>query len=142
MTHTDHQQRISFYIDNALDDKEASKLFAHLAECSECRTYLKISMRVRTQIANEELADVPQTLDRRVLASVARENASLEGRTWYSPIWFTRISIPLPAAASIVFLLIVGSLLFYPLLTPEQQQRVEVPAELMSKVPSALQRAF
>ena len=99
-------------------------------------------MRVHSEIANEELADVPRTLDRRVLASVARKNATLERRTWYSPVWFTRISIPLPAAASIVFLLIVGSLLFYPLLTPEPQQRVNVPAELMSKVPPALQRAF
>jgi anti-sigma factor RsiW len=142
MTHTDHQQRISLYIDNVLNDRESSELFAHLAGCSECRTSMRISMHVRTQIANEELSDVPQTLDRRVLASVAHANATLERQTWYSPIWFTRISIPLPAAASIVFLLIVGSLLFYPLLTPEQQQQVKVPAELMSKVPSALQKAF
>jgi anti-sigma factor RsiW len=142
MTHNEHQQRISLYVDNELNDKESSELFAHLAGCSECRTYMKIGMRVRSQIANEELADVPRSLDRRVLASVARANATLERRTWYSPVWFTRISIPLPAAASIVFLLIVGSLLFYPLLAPEQQQRVKVPAELMSKVPSALQRTF
>ncbi len=142
MTHTDFQQLISLYIDSALSDREASEVFAHLSACSECRKYMKISMRVHSEIANEELADVPRTLDRRVLASVARKNATLERRTWYSPVWFTRISIPLPAAASIVFLLIVGSLLFYPLLTPEPQQRVNVPAELMSKVPPALQRAF
>jgi anti-sigma factor RsiW len=142
MTHIEFQQSISLYIDNALNDKESSDLFAHLAECSECRTFMKISMRVRSQIANEELSDVPQTLDRRVLASVARENVALKQRTWYSPVWFTRISIPLPAAASILFLIIVGSLLFYPLLTPDQQQRVEVPAELRSKIPSALQKAF
>lgn len=142
MTHAEFQQRISLYIDNALNDKESSELFTHLAGCSECRTYMKISLRVRAQIANEELADVPRTLDRRVLASVYRENAALKQRTWYSPVWFTRISIPLPAAASIVFLIIIGSLLFYPLLTPEQQQRVKVPAEMMSRIPSALQKAF
>jgi anti-sigma factor RsiW len=142
MTHTDHQQHISLYIDNALNDSESSELFAHLAECSECRKYMKISMRVHSEIADEELADVSRSLDRRILASVARANATLEQRTWYSPIWFTRISIPLPAAASIVFLLIVGSLLFYPLLTAEQQQQVKLPAELISKVPSALQKAF
>jgi anti-sigma factor RsiW len=142
MTHTEHQQRISLYVDNVLNDKESSELFAHLAGCDECRTYMKISMRVRSQITNEELADVPRTLDRRILASVARENAALERRTWYSPVWFTRISIPLPAAASIVFLLIVGSLLFSPLLSPEHQQRAEVPSELMSKIPPSLQKAF
>ena len=142
MTHIEHQQRISLYIDNALNDKESSELFAHLAECKDCRTYLKTIMRVRAQIADEELADVPRSLDRRVLASVARENAALKRRTWYSPVWFTRVSIPLPAAASIVFLLIVGSLLFYPLLTPEQERQVEIPSELMARVPSSLQRAF
>ena len=142
MTHNEHQQRISLYIDNELNDKESSELFAHLAGCSECRTYMKISMRVRSQIANEELADVPRTLDRRILTSVARENAALKRQTWYSPVWFTRISIPLPAAASIVLLLIVGSLLFYPLLTPEQQQRTEIPSEVIARVPSALQKTF
>jgi anti-sigma factor RsiW len=142
MTHAEHQQRISLYIDNELNDRDSSELFAHLAECGECRTHMKISMRVRSQIANEELAVVPQALDRRILASVVRENVALKRRTWYSPVWFTRVSIPLPAAASIVFLIIVGSLLFYPLLTPEQQRRVEIPAELMSKVPSSLQKAF
>jgi anti-sigma factor RsiW len=142
MTHAEHEQLISLYIDKGFNDKESSELFAHLAECSECRTYLKISMRVRNQIAHEELVDVPRSLDRRVLASVARENAAPKRQTWYSPVWFTRISIPLPAAASIVFLLIVGSLLFSPLLLPEHRQRAEVPAELMSKIPPSLQRAF
>ena len=142
MTHIDQQQRVSLYIDDTLNDKESSELFAHLAVCGECRSYMKISLRVRTQIANEELEDVPRSLDRRVLASVVRENAALKRQTWYSPVWFTRISIPLPAAASIVFLLIVGSLLFSPLLSAERQQRAEVPAELLSKIPLSLQKAF
>jgi len=142
MTHIEQQERISLYIDNNLSDEKSSELFAHLAICNECRTYMKISMRVRSHIASEELAEVPRTLDRRVLASVGRGRAALRQRSWYSPVWFTRVSIPLPAAASIVFLLIIGSLLFYPLLTPAQQRRVEIPSELMARVPSSLQRAF
>lgn len=142
MTHTEYQQHISLYIDNVLNDKDSAELFAHLAVCNECRTYLKISMRVHGHLASEELADVSQSLDRRVLATVARENAALNRNTWLSPVWFTRISIPLPAAASIVFLLIVGCLLFSPLLSPEHPQRAEVPSELMSKIPPSLQKAF
>lgn len=142
MRHTKQQELISLYIDHALNDKESSELFAHLARCGECRTYLKISMRVRAQIVNQELARVPESLDRRILASVVRENADVRKLAWYSPVWFTRISIPLPAAASIVFLIIVGSLLFYPLLSAEPQRRVEVPSELMSRVPAGLQRTF
>jgi anti-sigma factor RsiW len=142
MRHTEQEQFISLYIDNALSDRDSSELFAHLAGCSECRMHMKIAMYVHSQIAGEALADVPRSLDRRVLASVRRADASLRRKTWYSPVWFTRISIPLPAAASIVFLIIVGSLLFYPLLTSEQQQRTEIPAELMSKIPRALQKTF
>jgi anti-sigma factor RsiW len=142
MTHIDYQERISLYIDNALNDKDSAQLFAHLAVCNECRMYLKISMRVRSQIADEELADVSQSLDRRMHEHFARQHAAQLRSSWLQPVWFTRISIPLPAAASIVFLLIVGSLLFSPLLTSEQKQQTEIPPELLSKVPASLQRAF
>ncbi len=142
MAHTEQEQLISLYIDSALSDKDSSALFAHLTGCSECRMHMKIATSIHSQIAGEALADVPLSLDRRVRASVARESAAPKRQSWYSPIWFTRISIPLPAAASIVFLLIVGSLLFSPLLTNEPQQRTEIPSELMSKVPASLQRAF
>jgi anti-sigma factor RsiW len=142
MTHTEHQQRISLYIDNALSDKESAELFAHLAGCDECRTFMKISMRVHSHITSEELAEVPSSLDRRVLSSVGRETAEVNRSSWNTPIWFTRVSIPLPAAASILFLIIVGSLLFSPVLAEDRQQRTEVPAELISKIPSSLQRPF
>ncbi len=138
MTHTEHEQHISLYVDNALNDEEASRLFAHLAECKECRMYMKISLRVRSQIANEELTDVPRTLDRRVLASVARRTAEVKPSSWYTPVWFTRLSIPVPAAASILFLIIVGSLLFSPLLSPQPSQQVESKDPLVSSIPAAL----
>ncbi|MDP2885915.1 MAG: zf-HC2 domain-containing protein [Ignavibacteria bacterium] len=142
MTHTEHQQSISIYIDNALSDKESATLFAHLAGCDECRTFMKISMRVHSHITGEELAEVPSSLDRRVLGSVGRKTAEGKRSGWNTPIWFTRVSIPLPAAASILFLIIVGSLLFSPVLAGDRQQRTDVPAELISKIPSALQRPF
>ncbi len=138
MTHTEHQQHISLYIDNVLNDRESSQLFAHLVECNECRKYMQISMRVRSQIAGEELADVPRTLDRRVLASVARRTAEVKPSSWYTPVWFTRVSIPVPAAASILFLIIVGSLLFSPLLSPQPSQQVESKDPLVSSIPASL----
>jgi hypothetical protein len=142
MTHTDYQNSINLYIDNALNDNDASDLFTHLAACAECRTIMKISMRIRTEIMDGELADIPQSLDARVLASVAPQRTVPRHRPWYAPIWFTRISIPLPAAASILFLMIVGSLLLYPLLTADRPPRVEIPAEIKAQIPAALQREF
>ena len=142
MTHDEYQQRISLYVDNALSDKESSELFAHLADCSVCRMFMKINLRVHSQIVNEELEEVSQALDRRVLSAVAHDNVSPVRQSWYSPVWFTRISIPLPAAASLLFLIIVGSLLVSPLLTQGNQQRSEIPPELLSKVPPSLQKPF
>jgi hypothetical protein len=142
MTHNEYQQNISLYVDNALGDRKSSELFAHLAECTQCRTFMKISMRIHAQIVDEELAEVSRDLDRRVLSFVEGRSAVSNRRTWYSPVWFTRISIPLPAAASLLFLIIVGSLLISPLLTQGNQQRSEIPPELLSKVPSSLQKPF
>jgi anti-sigma factor RsiW len=142
MTHDECQQSISLYVDNALSDKESSGLFAHLAGCDECRTFMKISMRVRAQSVDEESAEVPRDLDRHVLSSVKGRSVDSNRRSWYSPVWFTRISIPLPAAASLLFLIIVGSLLVSPLLTQGSQAKPEIPAELLSRIPSSLQRPF
>ena len=103
---------------------------------------MKITMSVHVHVADEELEEVPASLDRRVLSSVARESAEIEQSKWYSPVWVTRIVIPLPAAASILFLIIVGSLLFSPLLSQQLPQRVEIPAPLVSKLPPSLQNSF
>ncbi len=140
MNHESYQERISLYVDNALNDKDTAKLFAHLSRCADCREFMKLTAGVHAQIAEEELAEVSLSLDRRVLASVVAASDRSERRLWYAPVWFTRISIPLPAAASILFLIIVGSLLFSPILSQGPQRQTEIPASLMSRIPSSLQR--
>lgn len=140
MNHEHYQERISLYVDNALNDLESAKLFAHLGRCHDCRDFMKLTSRVQARIAEEVLAEVPLSLDRRVLASVATRSVRAERAAWYAPVWFTRISIPLPAAASILFLIIVGSLLFSPILSQEPQHQTEIPAPLVSKIPSLLQK--
>jgi anti-sigma factor RsiW len=140
MNHQIYQERISLYVDNALSDKESAKLFAHLSRCDDCRMFMKLTSRVHSHIAEEKLAEVPLSLDRRVFASVAAASDLSDQRPWYAPMWFTRISIPLPAAASILFLIIVGSLLFSPILAQEPQHQTEIPVPLASKIPSSLQR--
>jgi anti-sigma factor RsiW len=140
MNHQNYQEHISLYVDNALNDKDTARLFAHLSRCADCRAFMKLTVGIHAHIAEEELAEVPLSLDRRVLASVAAASDRLERRPWYEPVWFTRISIPLPAAASILFLIIVGSLLFSPILAQEPQHQTEIPTSLISRIPSSLQR--
>jgi anti-sigma factor RsiW len=140
MNHDQHQKRISLYVDHSLSDAEAAKLFAHLSRCKECRTFLTVTLGVHAHIAEERLEEVPQSLDRRVLADVAAAARPTEADAWYAPVWFTRISIPLPAAASILFLIIVGSLLFSPILAQPPQQQTEIPPQLVAKIPASLQQ--
>jgi hypothetical protein len=102
---------------------------------------MKVTMRVRSHIAGQELAEVPSALDHRVLASVRREAAAVrEKKSWFAPVWFTRISIPLPAAASIIFLTIVGSLLFAPMLISGDKPSPDVSWQQISRIAPELQR--
>jgi anti-sigma factor RsiW len=141
MNHERYFEFINLYVDNQLGDTESAELFAHLGTCEACREFMKMTMQVRSHIASQELAEVPLTLDRRVLASVKREAAAVrEKKSWFAPIWFTRISIPLPTAASVIFLAIVGSLLFSPLLLHEEKPRQQVKVEQLMALPPELQR--
>ncbi len=142
MTHVEYQQRISQFIDIALTDKESSELYTHLAECDECRMFMRISMSVRSRIADETLEEVPQSLDRRVLLSGPQRKSRPVRESRISPVWFTRISIPLPAAASLLFLVIVGSLLLSPLIIQEKPQGPDTPSRMLSRIPTSLQRPF
>ena len=139
MNHDQFQEHISLYVDHALSDKESAELFAHLASCAECRSFMNITMRMHNQIMDEGLAEVPLSLDRRVLAIPVKGTAEPKRRRWYAPVWFTRVSIPLPAAASILFLIIVGSLLASPLLVSRPSAQTEIKDPFISSLPVAVE---
>jgi anti-sigma factor RsiW len=141
MNHERYFDFINLYVDNELADKNSAELFAHLGSCETCRELMKATMLIRSHIANQGLAEVTSALDQRVLASVRRQATTVrEKRRWFEPVWFTRISIPLPAAASIIFLVIVGSLLFSPLLLREEQPRQQLRVEQIIPLPPELQK--
>jgi anti-sigma factor RsiW len=141
MNHERYFDFINLYVDNELADKNSAELFAHLGTCESCRELMKATMVIRSHIANQGLAEVTSALDQRVLASVRRQATTVrEKRRWFEPVWFTRISIPLPAAASIIFLVIVGSLLFSPLLMREERPPQQIKTEQVIPLPPELQK--
>jgi hypothetical protein len=97
-------------------------------------------MRVRDHLFEQELASVPASLDRRLLGVEPSHAKSAKRSAWYVPLWFTRISIPLPAAASIIFLIIFGSLLFSPLLSQAPTREAEITGPFVEKIPPGLQQ--
>jgi len=140
MTHTHFQELISGHVDNELSDAESAELFAHLASCDACRKFLRTTLSIRSQIANEKLAEVPDSLDSRVLGGSMPTQPAKTPVEWLAPIWWTRISIPLPAAASLAFLILVGTLLFSPVIFPDQRPPQEVSQEVISKIPPEIQK--
>ncbi len=140
MDHEHFQELINLYLDTGLQDTASTEMFAHLGTCEECRKYMHSMMRVRSFYQQEETASASDSLDRRVFASV-RSLKDSEAKK-YHPIsfWSTRILMPLPAAASIAVLIIIGSLLCSPLLFQQPMQEKETAIEMTSKLPPELRQ--
>ncbi|MFH0990946.1 MAG: zf-HC2 domain-containing protein [bacterium] len=137
MNHEQVQQLISGYIDNALSDRESAALFTHLGQCADCRRVLRTAGAVRSYLADVDLGTVPTSLDRRVFSSFQAARAVRPQTINANLFWFKNILMPVPVAASIAVLLIVGSLLLSPAIfsgerreettNTEQAEQPEVP---------------
>ena len=53
MIHEEQRILISQYVDAELDLSEEQGLFVHLTQCEECRDFLRHSMRLREDLAND-----------------------------------------------------------------------------------------
>jgi hypothetical protein len=140
MIHERFQELVNLYIDEGLDDAQSVELFAHLSTCDNCRNIMRSSLRVRTYFQQEELEEVPASLDTRVYKSACIKTTTPVRRNLFAPFWYTRILIPLPAAASIALLILIGSLLFSPLLFEKPKQVRGNEIEMISNMPQEIQQ--
>jgi anti-sigma factor RsiW len=140
MTHMHFQELISLHVDNELTDTQSAELFAHLATCDGCRKFMRTTIRIRSHISGQELAEVSQVLDQRVLKNVTHKTIRETKREWLAPFWWTRIIIPLPAAASLALLIIIGSLLVSPILVSQKSPQQRISAEEIAKVPPEIRK--
>ena len=124
MNHERFEELLNLYVDNALDDTQAVELFAHLSSCADCRTQLKTLTTVRAAVRSEQAIPVPASLDARVLGQTDAREKRAPKQFIIPDLWNSRISVPLPAASSFAFLLIVVSLIAAPILfnAPEEQR--------------------
>ena len=101
---------------------------------------MRSSLRVRTYFQKEELEEVPASLNVRVYKSARTKTTTPVRRNLLTPLWYTRILIPLPAAASIAILILIGSLLFSPLLFEKPKQLRSSEIEMISSMPQEIQQ--
>lgn len=131
-----YQMQIGQVLDHELSEKESPDLFAHLSICLACRDFFRVSLQVGAELMNAETISAPDVLDDRMRAAglIPKEQPTLRRTS----IWDLRIVFPLPAAASIALLLIIGSLFLAPMLLHDQSPRQELPLDILQLVPAEL----
>ncbi len=112
MTHDEYQEQISQFIDGELGEQFQPGLFAHLSTCAECRRFLNSTLALRSKLATL-LDPIPAGLDLRMQNTFAT-----------TPVYGLNAqpaAFRLALAASIAFILLMGSLLFGPQILTTQQ---------------------
>lgn len=142
MEHWRLQEQVSLLIDGLINDDDSIIVFAHLAECRECRNMMKVMKRVRSHWSEERLLRVPRSVEQRIATSISENRVASERKPLHTTLWFSNVSIPLPAAASILLLIIFSSLLLSPFVAGGQSQTRELPPELNHGVSRFLQQPF
>ncbi|MEM6648273.1 MAG: zf-HC2 domain-containing protein [Bacteroidota bacterium] len=110
-THDAYQAALDLYIDGELPFEQHADLFAHLATCQECQQVLDSVMRFRRYSRQERITVAP-AIDAEFfekLAHAKKQQDRVDRRQDREPLWSSRRSVPVGAAAMLgVLLFIVG----------------------------------
>jgi len=117
MKHEQFQELVSLFIDRELDAGREQKLFGHLSDCEDCRTFLKAAMILQNDILDTKPSGVP---------SMALESLP-KGRV-LNRIWRKRV--PFPIAATFAVLALASSVA----LTSFWMRPKEKPSEMTQEV--------
>jgi predicted anti-sigma-YlaC factor YlaD len=115
MTCEGYQEQVSQFIDNELEERDAPALFSHLSTCEECRGFLRTTMRLRAGLQEQAPLLAPNHLDEKVMGArpaskrFAPDRVAIPGVT-PTIVWKRRISLPVPVAAVVIVLLMLGSI--------------------------------
>jgi anti-sigma factor RsiW len=116
-----YEEQVSALIDNELNEEEAELLFRHLSACPSCRRSLRTVLDLRSDLKEQEPPLAPAELDEKVLRRAVVEKRYVGDRKPMAiRMWKRRISIPMPVAAAITIILIVGSVVLSSLWTKTQ----------------------
>jgi hypothetical protein len=125
------KQWLSVYYDGEMDLPYKEKMEKHIAGCADCagqlEAYRKISLSLRhaeDDSTEEAMQRVMQKLE------AGRPYADYRKRPIFSaPIWKRRVSIPVPAAAAVVFMLIALAFLWIRPPGKTETQKMAITAE-------------
>jgi len=108
------RQWISVYYDGEMDSPWKEKMEAHITGCADCAKQLDAYKNISLSLA-PEANELPDEAQQRVLQKLETSGHKFGygyRPAWGPPVWKRRVSIPIPAAAAVVFMLIALSFLW------------------------------
>jgi len=101
------RQWVSVYYDREMDPQYKEKMESHIAGCPDCAKQLEEYKKISLSLAPAR--DNTEEAQQRVLQKLetGRLSPGYENRpAWAAPVWKRRVSIPIPAAAAAVLIII------------------------------------
>jgi len=107
------RQLLSIYFDREMDSPWKEKMESHIADCADCAEQLAAYKNISLSLApaGDELLKEAQQRVLQKLETTGNYSSYANRPAWAAPIWKRRVSIPVPAAAAVVFMLIALALL-------------------------------
>ena len=111
MTCDDFQESASEFTDGRLDASGQARLFAHLSTCTDCRSFLASSVRVR-EVISKDPTTLPAGIDEEFFEQLSgqqtRRAATLN---LPPPFWRREVVLSFPLAIAAALLVILTSVL-------------------------------
>jgi anti-sigma factor RsiW len=145
MTCETYEEQTSALIDHELNDAETEMLFVHLSTCRTCRHSLQSVLDLRSGLTEQVPPMAPKELDEKVMKRTARaQRAKVDRPAIRGLAWQGRISAPMPVAAGIVLLLMIGSFLLSTVWSGSMQRSAKEDPQLvyLTVVPTVEVRAY
>ena len=129
------EQSVSAFIDQELSGTESAEMFAHLGSCESCRLFFQQTLQVRSAMQMTGLVEAPESLNKLFPTSRRQSQSRFTGML---TLWDVNFSIPLPAAASIAFLIVAGTMLLAPLVVVHDEERIQSSEQSVGALPEQL----
>jgi anti-sigma factor RsiW len=106
----EHEEQLSALMDNELRDEEAKLLFGHLNICDACRDAFRSAQEFRLNLKEQVPPMAPAELDEKIMNLIPHTKRYIGDRKAVRiVVWKRRVSVPLPVAAIMALLLVLGS---------------------------------
>lgn len=105
-----YEEQLSALMDNELGDEQAKSLFGHLNTCEACRGAFRSAQDLRSSLREQVPPMAPAELDQKIMSLIPHTKRYIGDRKAARIVgWRRRVSLPLPVAAIVAILLVLGS---------------------------------